>query len=123
LKNKQVSKAWLRGVGGPELLDILSQWRPQLKGKLSQVPLPKGSSVGALLVRELLLKAQDRWEHPYSEEQLCHCRCVSTKVVDSAILTGAHSPIQVSKQTSASTACGACRSDVEAIIAYRLKGK
>ena len=115
-----ISGAQLTGIGGPELLETLAQWRPQLRGPLGDVPLPEGSGTGAMLVRELLLKAQGQWQYPYEHEELCHCRVVQTRVVDAAILTGAHSPSQVSKQTSASTACGTCRPDVEAIIAYRL---
>ncbi|MCB0386481.1 MAG: (2Fe-2S)-binding protein, partial [Bdellovibrionales bacterium] len=89
-------------------------------GNIGQIPLPEGSSTGAMLLREVILKAQGKWQYPYEHEELCHCRVVATSKVDAAILTGAHDPRDVSKQTSASTACGTCRPDVEAIIAYRL---
>lgn len=116
----QISDAKLHGVGGPELLQTLAEWRPQLKGALQDIPLPEGSGTGAMMVRELLLKARGQWQYPYEHEELCHCRVVTTQAVDAAVLTGSHDPSQVSKQTSASTACGTCRPDVEAIIAYRL---
>ena len=116
----QISGAKLTGIGGPELLETLDLWRPQLKGAVAEIPLPDGCGTGAMLVREVLLKAQGQWQYPYEHEELCHCRAVPTQTVDAAVLTGAHEPSRVSKQTSASTACGTCRPDVEAIIAYRL---
>lgn len=114
---RQVS---LRGVGGPDLLDLLTRWRIHLRGSLVGVPLPPGNETGAMLVREVLQKAQGRWHYPYTHEELCHCRAVSTLTVDRAVLVGAHTPREVSRLTSASTACGTCRPDVEAIIKFRL---
>lgn len=110
----------LTGVGGPQFLRLLSEWRTQLKGKLAEVPIPQGSDVGTMLMREVILKAQGGWNYPYQEKELCHCRAVPTEIVDCAILTGAHDSETVSRLTSASTACGTCRPDVEALIAYRL---
>lgn len=118
---EQLVTASLRGVGGPKLLNLLSHWRAHLSGKLNEIPLPTGTSGAELLLREVILKAQGRWQYPYEEEELCHCRAVPTKVVDSAILQGATRPELVSRWTSASTACGTCRKNVEAIIAYRTK--
>jgi bacterioferritin-associated ferredoxin len=83
--------------------------------------LPEGNSHTDILLRELILKLRGEWLLPYPHEELCHCRTVPTRIVDQAIIAGAHTPEAVSRQTSASTACGTCRPDVEKMIAYRLK--
>lgn len=116
-----IQSAHLEGIGGPQFLKTLDQYRSELKGQLAKLPMPKTKDLASLLIRELVLKAQDKWEYPYQDFQLCHCRAVPTASVDAAILTGAHTPKKVSRQTSASTACGTCRPDVESIIEYRLK--
>lgn len=84
--------------------------------------LPAGNSHSALLVRELLLKIRGEWKFPYADLELCHCRAIPAAAVDQAILCGAHTPETVSAISSASTACGTCRPDVQAILAYRLTG-
>jgi len=119
-----VSQARLTGVGGPYFLRELKSLREQLKQStsltLEKLPLPTGTGPEHLILREVILKAQGRWQPPYAQEELCHCRAVLTTTVDQAICSGAHTPRQVSEQTSASTACGTCRPDVEAMISWRL---
>lgn len=83
--------------------------------------LPEGEGHAALLVRELILRARGEWVYPYQDLELCHCRSVPTEVVDQAILSGAHTCEKVSRRTSASTACGTCRPEVQKILDYRLK--
>jgi len=117
----QIESFTLRVVGGPELLALAEQWRTHFKGKVDQVPLPEGDTPAVLLIRELILKAQNKWTYPYTEAELCHCRSIATDKVDQAIVYGAHRPEVVSRRTSASTACGTCRPNVEEIIAYRLQ--
>lgn len=116
----EIIRASLKGSGCPELLKILAETRLTLKGRLSDVPLPRGSGHAALLVRELILKARGEWKFPYLEEELCHCRAVPTSKVDQAIVGGCHSVFAVARQTSAGTSCGNCRYDTESIIKYRL---
>lgn len=115
----------ISGIGGPQFLETLVQIRALVQAELSESAFlslspPAGTSVCHLLFREVLLRAQGRWEYPYGEEELCHCRAVPTLTVDRAILVGGHSPEEVSRLTGASTACGTCRSDVKAILAFRL---
>ena len=81
-----------------------------------------GNSPFELMLREVILKANENWKHPYTDSELCHCRMVATELVDTAIIAGAHTSARVSRQTNASTQCGTCRPDVEAILAYRLNG-
>lgn len=110
----------LTGIGGPEFLRLLCEWRPKIQGRLEDLPAPTGRSLGEILLRELILRAKGQWNYPYNEPELCHCRVIPTAIVDAAIVCGAHTPREVSEQTSCSTACGTCRPDVEAMIKYRL---
>lgn len=114
--------AKLAGIGGPVFLQALKEYRASLKGKISDLPLPGGVASQAILLRELILKIKDQWKFPFSEVELCHCRGVLTERVDQAVCAGAHTTQKVSELTSASTACGTCRPDVDAIIKYRLQG-
>ena len=118
----QIQKSQVKAVGGWDFLKLVQEFRQNLKGAVKDLVAPHGASVGALLIREAILKAQGNWTPPYCEEELCHCRGIPTEKVDLAILSGAHTPRQVSAQTSASTACGTCRPNVEAMISYRLGG-
>ena len=117
---KDLKAARLRAVGSLSFLKKIEEWRGRLSGPLSSLELPEGEDPGDLLLKEVLLKAKGEWAYPYGEDQICHCRAVPTSTVDTAIVCGAHTPQDVSQQTSASTACGTCRPDVEAIIKYRL---
>jgi NAD(P)H-nitrite reductase large subunit len=116
----KIVKSKLTGVGGPQFLQRLCALRGELTGTVADLIAPSGVSPEAILFRELILRAQGRWQPPYESEELCHCRAVPTAVVDRAICAGAHTSRQVSEQTSASTACGTCRPDVEAMIKWRL---
>jgi bacterioferritin-associated ferredoxin len=110
----------LQGIGGTEFLACLKQWRALLRGDLKSIKTPTGTSTAELMIKELILRARGEWEFPFAELELCHCRAVPVAVVDAAILMGSHTPQAVSRETSASTACGTCRPDVEAILKYRL---
>lgn len=123
----QIKRARLTGVGGPDFLDLLKNYRLRnfcdgQNQTLKSLPLPEGLSPAVICLREAILKLKGEWTFPYKEEELCHCRSVLTSKVDLAICLGAHTPREVSEQTSASTACGTCRPDVEAIIKFRLGG-
>ena len=79
-----------------------------------------GADHAAILLRELVLRAEGRFQLPYREPELCHCRAVPTEVVDRAIVSGCHSIESVARCTSAGTSCGTCKPDTEKLIAYRL---
>lgn len=110
----------LNVVGCSQLLELVRQLRTKSKDP-RQWTLPTGNSHAELLVRELILKTQGQWAYPYESVELCHCRAIPAEDVDQAIIAGAHTPEKVSRQTSASTACGTCRTDVQKILNYRLK--
>jgi bacterioferritin-associated ferredoxin len=116
----EVVSAQLTGSGCSELLGMLAAVRPQLTGKLIDIPLPEGKTHSAIMMRELLLKAKGQWNFPYKEDELCHCRAVTTRKVDDAIIGGCQSVEAVKRATSASTSCGTCRWDIESILKYRL---
>lgn len=118
--DQAILKAQLHGIGGPEFLRAINDLRGRLRGRWNELVPPTGTSPSDLLLRELILRARQEWQFPYNEDECCHCRAVPTAVVDQAICYGAHTPAKVSALTSASTACGSCRPDVEAIIRYRL---
>ncbi len=121
LNGDEIQTANLKGIGCTQLLDLLVEWRPKLKGPLENVPLPQANDHSSLLLRELLLQAQNKWTPPYTEQELCHCRAIPTERVNNAIISGCHTPLSVSKKTSASTACGTCRPDVQKQIQYFLE--
>lgn len=79
-----------------------------------------GVDHASILLRELVLRAAGRFQLPYKEPELCHCRAVPTDVVDRAIISGCHSIESVARSTSAGTSCGTCKPDTEKLIAYRL---
>jgi bacterioferritin-associated ferredoxin len=107
-------------VGCTDMLSLLRKNKKEFGTDLRQWPLPEGGNHQDILLRELLLKINGQWAYPYPDVEICHCRLVRTESVDQAIICGAHTPEKVSRLTSASTACGTCRFDVERIIAYRL---
>lgn len=115
----QLEKVVLTGIGGPDFLNLIAQWRAKLNGSLADLPVPEGASIGEMLLRELILKAKGQWDFPYNEPDVCHCRVIPAAIVDAAIVCGAQTVREVSEQTSACTACGTCRPDVEAMIQYR----
>ena len=117
----------LAGLGDLSFLKSLQQSRELVGGWASVDDLKvavasfASNSIFDLMMREVLQKATGEWQEPFTEDELCHCRLVPTVVVDSAILAGAHTPEEVSRQTNASTQCGTCRPDVEKILAARLR--
>ena len=110
----------LQFVGCAKLLHLMQQMRSHHGTDPALWPLPTGQGHHELLVRELILKMQGRWQHPFPHVEVCHCRNVSLERVEEAILNGAHTPEMVSRWTSASTSCGTCRPDVARIIRFRL---
>lgn len=120
--SKRIVESQLEVIGGADSLALAADWRRQLKGDVSSLALPTGNTPFEILLREIILKVKGEWNFPYKESEVCHCRMVSLETVDAAIICGAHTPQKVSEWTSASTACGTCRPDVTAILAYRLAG-
>jgi bacterioferritin-associated ferredoxin len=110
-------------VGCMEMLEMMQKMKRHFGTDIRSWPLPDQHDHSSLLLRELILKLRGEWKFPYEEAELCHCRTIPAQVVDQAIVGGAHTPEMVSRQTSASTACGTCRPNVQKIIDYRLGTK
>jgi bacterioferritin-associated ferredoxin len=106
--------------GCTELMGLMQGMRKNFGVNIQQWPVPNGSGHSEILLRELILQLRGDWNYPYKEAEVCHCRTVSCRTVDQAIVSGAHTTEIVSRQTSASTACGTCRPDVQKMIDYRL---
>jgi NAD(P)H-nitrite reductase large subunit len=116
-----IQSANLRGIGDRRFLAQIAAYRNKITGKLQDLALPEGHSTAELLIAEAILKARGEWHPTFTDEEVCHCRGVSLAVVDAAILCGAHTAEKVSAWTSASTACGTCRPDVETHLRFRLR--
>lgn len=114
-----IHSAKLKGIGCPQVLNLISDWRNRLKGRLAELPEPQGSDHGSILLRELIQKLKGTWEFPYKEEELCHCRAIPVLAVDAAIVYGADTAHKVAAKTSAGTGCGTCRRSTESIIKFR----
>lgn len=121
--NGRIESSQLKGRGCTEFLRLLQTWRPKLQGPLAELNVPVGHSHAEMLLREAILKAKGEWQFPYPDEEICHCRAVSTAKVDAAIVGGCRSARAVARETSAGTSCGSCRPDTEAILSYRLQSK
>lgn len=112
---------YLRVIGCSETLNLIRSYRLKYGLDISKWEAPEGSSHGEILLREVLLKRKGQWKFPYEHEELCHCRAISAYQVDQVIIAGAHDSEVVTRLTSASSACGTCRPEVEKLIAFRLR--
>jgi bacterioferritin-associated ferredoxin len=114
------SQPQVRFRGCHAMMDLMQGMRRNFGVNPAKWPIPEGRSHSEMLLRELVLKLRGEWFLAYKESEVCHCRKVSAEAIDRAILSGAHTPQIVSRQTSASTACGTCRPDVQKMIDHRL---
>lgn len=113
----------VRILGCTEFMDMMLRMRRNFGVDLAKWPLPEGHDHSSLLLKEMILKLRGQWVFPFGESEICHCRNITTHTVDQAVVAGAHSTDVVTRQTSASTACGTCRPEVQKIIDYRLGKK
>lgn len=110
-------------LGCAEFMDMMQKMRKAFGPDIAKWPLPQGEDHSSLLLKEMILRLRGEWVFPYGEDEVCHCRNISTHTIDQAVIAGAHSAEVVTRQTSASTACGTCRPEVQKIIDYRLGKK
>lgn len=113
-----VQKISIRGCA--QFMEMMLKMKKHFGADISKWPLPEAHDHSSLLLREMILKLRGQWQVPYQEEELCHCRMIPTQDVDQAIVAGAHTPEAVTRITSASTACGTCRPNVQKMIDHRL---
>lgn len=110
-------------VGCVEFSEIMFKFKKNFGPDIKKWPLPQGHSHSELIIKELILKLTNKWDYPYKDSEICHCRHVPTSVVDNAIIQGAHTLDLASQWTGCSTACGTCKPDVEKIIQFRIETK
>lgn len=115
-----LEKKSIQVQGCDSLFRFLNNFKTQYGLDPAKWPLPQGRTHHELLVKELILKLTNKWDLPYKEEEMCHCRNITTESVIRAIQMGAHTTQVVSRWTTASTACGTCRPDSEKLIQYLL---
>lgn len=110
-------------IGCLEFTMLVKNYRAKFGNDVFKWPTPTGNSHSEILIREFILKLKNQWDYPYKDDEICHCRHVSTKTVDEAILNGAHTHELAMRWTGCSTACGTCKPDVEKVINYRVGSK
>lgn len=120
-ENGHVKKVSMLGCS--DFMEMMQRMRRSFGVDVAKWPLPKGHDHSSLLLKEMILKLRGEWVFPYAHTEICHCRAVTAHRVDQAVIAGAHSTDMVTRQTSASTACGTCRPEVQKIIDYRLGKK
>jgi len=118
--DQTIQSVTMHCLGSLSFLKFSQKMKTQLTGPLDALILPEGTETQVLIWREVLLKLKNQWKLPVEQEELCHCRRVSTAKVDEAIVYGAHDIVNIRKQTSANTGCATCLPDVEALLKYRL---
>lgn len=111
----------IHGNGCLDLLNKIKTLKGLLPSPAQKLFVYSDHDHTSLLLNEVLLKALGKWDNPYKEAELCHCRAVPLQKVEAAIISGFHSVDQIAEQTSAGTACGTCRPHTQACIDYRLK--
>ena len=123
LHGPKILSAEISAIACPECLKEIQNLKQSLqtyKNDFSKLPLPEGDHHSAMLLREVLLKLRNEWAFPYKEEELCHCRNVTTQTVDACIMGGTFSVSEIGEKTMAGTACGTCRPVSQMLIDYRL---
>lgn len=114
-------EAIIHFVGCEEFANMILQYKSTFGENPKLWPIPESESHAGLVLKEFILKLKNQWNIVYPHDEICHCRFVKIRTVEQAILAGARTSEQVSRWTSASTACGTCRPDVEAILTERLR--
>ena len=119
-RQSKMGKMEVQLVGCHELLMMVKKLREQHGDDPVKWPVPEGQCHSSLLLKKFISSLLGQWAPPYQHAELCHCRTVPTSRVEAAIISGAHRAEVVSRLTSAGTACGTCKPDIEAMIQYYL---
>jgi bacterioferritin-associated ferredoxin len=110
----------IRASGCLDLLNKVKTIKGLLPASAKKLFVFQDHEHSSLMLNEVLLRALGKWDLPYKEVELCHCRAVPLKNVEAAIISGFHTVEQIAEQTSAGTACGTCRPNTQSCIDYRL---
>jgi bacterioferritin-associated ferredoxin len=123
IEAQETSGLWsIKSIGCSALQHLIQILQAELaQGKKpSNCSMPTGNDHSSILVRELILRMRGDFKFPLEQEELCHCRAITTHTVDQAIIAGAHDIATVRRWTSANTACGTCMPEVETLLQFRL---
>ncbi len=121
IEGDEILAVSMKCVGCLDFMLMSQRMKEKLKGKVADLLPPPGLDHSSMIWREMIATIQTEWQLPVSQEELCHCRKVSTRQVDRSIVYGAHTIEEVRKRTSANTGCGTCKEDVAQMISYRMK--
>ena len=121
MENNAITGVTMKSIGCLEFLTLSQKMKAKLKGPVADILPPPGADHSSMIWREMISRIQEEWQLPVKNEELCHCRKVSTEQVDRAVVYGAHTLEEIRKRTSANTGCGTCKHDVEQLIQYRQK--
>lgn len=107
-------------VGSLKLLAVAASIKKSFPSTIEAISFPEGAEPATLLVKELLMRVKNQWSDGDDDPEICHCRKISQRAIERAVILGAHTLEKVRKRTSANTGCGACMPDVQELIAKRL---
>lgn len=107
-------------VGSLALIAAAKNLKSTFPSTVEALVAPVGNDAASLLVKELVLKIQNKWDAGDDDPEVCHCRKISQRSIERAIVLGAHTLEKVRKRTSANTGCGACMPDVLDLISKRV---
>ncbi len=107
-------------IGSLSLLEAAQKLKQSFPTSTDQLTAPAGSDSASLLLKELILKIKNQWDAGDDDPEVCHCRKISQRSIERAIVLGAHTLEKVRKRTSANTGCGACMPEVLELIAKRV---
>ncbi len=107
-------------IGGLSLLEKAKHLKSNFPKTLDALQAPTDKDASSLLLKELILRAKGEWHAGDDDPEVCHCRKISQRSIERAILLGANTVEKVRKRTSANTGCGACMPDVLDLINKRI---
>lgn len=102
-------------IGSLSLLEKAKKLKQNFPKTISDLKVPTEKDLSSQLLKELILKVKGEWNDA-DDPEICHCRKISQRTIERAILLGANTIEKVRKRTSANTGCGACMPDVQQLI-------
>ena len=121
IDGENIQSSQIKSTGCLNFLKLSQEIKKTLTGPLSELTPPTGSDHSSMIWREMIMTIQEEWQLPVTQDELCHCRKVTTEQVDRSVVYGAHTIDEVRLRTSANTGCGTCKEDVASLISNRLK--
>ena len=119
--DEAINAVEMKAIGDLDFLHRCQDMKAQLLGPIGELPTLEGTDMATLIWLEILGRIKKEWTLPVEHDELCHCRQVSTRKVDEAVVFGAHTLSEIRRQTSANTGCGTCLGDIKKLVQHRLK--